>query len=126
VQSSQQGLRWQQRSVTVGLCFGSPAVSQSLALLRPVALRPDLTIGLPLSENPFRVPSRDEIELASNSPCRGGNLYRHLKYGVILARVKLKSQKKSAGSAPHYQWRVHPKQSLTGPVKIFSFEGRGG
>ncbi len=36
-----------------GFNFGNPAVSMALCWTRPVALRPNLAIGLPFSANPL-------------------------------------------------------------------------
>lgn len=41
-----------------GFNFGNPAVSKALCWTRPVALRPNLTIGLPFSANPLLLPTK--------------------------------------------------------------------
>lgn len=64
--------------------FGNPAISE-----RPVALRPDLTIGLPLSENPFRVPPAVRLNWYTDATRAGCGVYRiYQKHVSLLARVK--------------------------------------
>ena len=74
------------RLFETGSFFGSSAVSE-----RPVALRPNLAIGLPLSGNLFRVPRGVSLNLVNRCPRAGSIVYDafNLKDVIDPLRVKL-------------------------------------
>ncbi len=70
------------------ILFGGPAISG-----RPVALRPDLAIGLPFSDNPFRVPRGVRMNLVLCSPSTR-------RIGHFPPEVKREKEKNSFLSPP--------------------------